>query len=28
VYVVMNGKCFKAGNVRKNKQTGEFEALS
>jgi L-asparaginase len=27
VYVVMNGKCFKAGNVRKNRQTGEFEAL-
>jgi L-asparaginase len=28
VYVVMNGKCFKAGNVRKNRQTGEFEALN
>lgn len=27
VYVVMNGKCFKAGNVRKNKETGEFEAI-
>lgn len=28
VYVAMNGKIFKAGNVRKNKQTGEFEAIS
>lgn len=28
VYVVMNGKCFNAGNVRKNKQTGEFEAIN
>jgi len=27
VYVAMNGKCFKAGNVRKNRQTGEFEAI-
>lgn len=27
VYVAMNGKIFKAGNVRKNKQTGEFEEL-
>lgn len=27
VYVAMNGKCFNAGNVRKNKQTGEFEAI-
>jgi len=28
VYVVMNGKCFNAGNVRKNRQTGEFEAIN
>lgn len=28
VYVVMNGRYFVAGNVRKNKQTGEFEELS
>lgn len=27
VYVAMNGRCFHAGNVRKNKQTGEFEEL-
>jgi L-asparaginase len=27
VYVAMNGRCFQAGNVRKNKQTGEFEEL-
>lgn len=27
VYVAMNGKYFAAGNVRKNKLTGEFEAL-
>jgi L-asparaginase len=27
VYVAMNGKCFHAGNVRKNKLTGEFESL-
>lgn len=27
VYVVMNGKYFNANNVRKNKQTGEFEEL-
>jgi L-asparaginase len=27
VYVAMNGKIFKAGNVRKNKQTGEFEQI-
>ena len=27
VYVAMNGKYFNAGNVRKNKLTGEFEAL-
>ncbi len=25
VYVVMNGRCFHAGNVRKNRQTGFFE---
>jgi L-asparaginase len=28
VYVVMNGKYFNADNVRKNKQTGEFEELA
>ena len=28
VYVAMNGKIFKAGNVRKNKQTGEFEEIN
>lgn len=28
VYVAMNGRYFLAGNVRKNKQTGEFEALN
>ncbi len=27
VYVVMNGRCFHAANVRKNKETGEFEEL-
>lgn len=27
VYIVMNGKYFVAGKVRKNKQTGMFEAL-
>lgn len=27
VYVAMNGRCFKANNVRKNKQTGEFEEV-
>lgn len=27
VYVVMNGRYFKAGNVRKNKQTGIFEEI-
>lgn len=27
VYVVMNGRCFHWNNVRKNKQTGEFEEL-
>lgn len=27
VYVAMNGRYFSAGNVRKNKQTGEFEEL-
>ena len=25
VYVVMNGRCFQAGRVRKNRQTGTFE---
>ena len=28
VYVAMNGRCFIANNVRKNKQTGEFEELT
>lgn len=28
VYVAMNGRYFLAGNVRKNKLTGEFEELS
>jgi len=27
VYVAMNGRCFRAGHVRKNKLTGEFEEL-
>ena len=27
VYVAMNGRYFHAGNVRKNKLTGEFEEL-
>jgi len=27
VYISMNGKCFKAGQVRKNLDLGEFEAL-
>ncbi|HEY0355717.1 MAG TPA: asparaginase domain-containing protein [Flavisolibacter sp.] len=27
VYVVMNGRYFNASNVRKNKETGEFEEL-
>ena len=27
VYVVMNGQYFKAGQVKKNKQTGSFEAV-
>jgi L-asparaginase len=27
VYVVMNGRCFNANNVRKNKETGEFEEI-
>jgi len=27
VYVAMNGRCFTAGNVRKNKLTGVFEEL-
>jgi L-asparaginase len=28
IYVVMNGRCFAWDNVRKNKQTGEFEELN
>jgi len=28
VYVVMNGEYFKAGSVRKNKQTGTFETIT
>lgn len=28
VYVAMNGKCFEAGNVRKNKASGYFEELA
>ena len=28
VYVAMNGRCFHSLNVRKNKQTGEFEELA
>jgi L-asparaginase len=28
VYVVMNGRYFNASNVRKNKETGEFEELN
>jgi len=27
VYVVMNGRCFDYDNVKKNKQTGDFEPL-
>jgi L-asparaginase len=27
VYVAMNGRYFNASNVRKNKETGEFEEL-
>ena len=27
VYVAMNGRYFNANNVRKNKETGEFEEL-
>lgn len=27
VYIAMNGKYFTAGNVRKNRETGEFEEL-
>ncbi len=27
VYIAMNGKCFNWDNVRKNKQTGQFEEL-
>lgn len=28
VYIVMNGKCFKWDNVKKNKISGEFEEIS
>jgi L-asparaginase len=28
VYVVMNGRCFPAGRVRKNRQTGIFEEIT
>jgi L-asparaginase len=28
IYIAMNGRYFAAGNVRKNRQTGEFEELS
>ncbi len=28
VYVAMNGRCFNSFNVRKNRQTGEFEEIS
>ena len=28
VYVAMNGRYFSANNVRKNKQTGQFEELN
>ena len=28
VYVVMNGRYFNANNVRKNKETGEFEEIN
>ena len=27
VYIVMNGKYFKANNVKKNRQTGYFEKM-
>jgi L-asparaginase len=27
VYIAMNGRCFQAGNVRKNKADGVFEEL-
>jgi L-asparaginase len=27
VYVAMNGRCFNADNVRKNKETGVFEVI-
>jgi len=27
VYIAMNGRCFDAGRVRKNKETGTFEGL-
>jgi L-asparaginase len=28
VYIAMNGRCFHAGKVRKNRETGIFEELS
>jgi L-asparaginase len=28
IYIAMNGRYFSAGNVRKNRQTGEFEELN
>jgi L-asparaginase len=28
VYIAMNGRCFNWNNVRKNKQTGQFEELT
>jgi L-asparaginase len=28
VYVAMNGRCFEAHNVRKNKESGQFEELN
>jgi L-asparaginase len=28
VYVAMNGRCFTSDNVRKNRETGQFEELS
>jgi L-asparaginase len=28
VYVAMNGRCFSSDNVRKNRETGQFEELS
>ena len=27
VYIAMNGRCFPANNVRKNRRTGEFEEI-